>query len=91
VQIVISITVPSDAAEGVFYFGTPLSTSEAGRTVARHLAASLDVKPLPRAVPILKETRSPAVVISRAAPQPELGTEIGRAVVDLYTNGPDGA
>jgi hypothetical protein len=42
-------------------------------------------------VPILKETRSPAVVISRAAPQPELGTEIGRAVVDLYANGPDGA
>ena len=53
--------------------------------------ASPDAKPFPGAVPILRETRSPAVVIRRAAPQPELGTEIGRAVVDLYANGPDGA
>ena len=89
VQVVISITTPTDGAEGVFYFGTPLSTSEAGRTVARHLATSLDLEPFPRAVPMLKETRSPAVVVSVAAPGPELGTEIGRAVVDLYANGPD--
>ena len=89
VQIVISITVPSDGTEGVFYFGTPLSTSEAGRTVARHLASSLGVDPLPRAVPILKETRSPAVVVAVANPEPDLGTAVGRAIVSLYTHGPD--
>jgi N-acetylmuramoyl-L-alanine amidase len=89
VQIVISITIPPDGAEGVFYFGTQLSTSEAGRTVARHLSSSLAVEPLPRAVPILKETRSPAVVVAVANPPPELGVEIGRAIVSLYTNGPD--
>ena len=89
VQIVVSITVPSDGAEGVFYFGTPLSTSEAGRTMARHLASSLDVEPLPRAVPILKETRSPAVVVAVANPEPDLGTAVGRAIVSLYANGPD--
>lgn len=88
VQIVLSITVPSDGTEGVFYFGTPLSTSEAGRTVARHLAASLGVEPLPRAVPILKATRSPAVVVALVDPPPELGVEIGRAIVDLYGSGP---
>jgi len=91
VQLVLSITTPSDGAEGAFYFGTLLSTSEAGRAVARHLAAHLGIEPLPRAVPILKETRSPAVVISVADPPAELGTEIGRAVVDLYANGPDEA
>ena len=91
VQVVLSITIPSDGAEGVFYFGTPLSTSEAGRAVARHLAESLGVAALPRAVPILKETRSPAVVIAIVDPPPELGTEIGRAIVDLYTRGPDDA
>ena len=91
VQVVISITRPTDGAEGVFYFGTPLSTSEAGRAVALHLATYLGFEPLPRAVPILKETRSPAVVVSVADPGPGLGTKIGRAVVDLYANGPDHA
>jgi N-acetylmuramoyl-L-alanine amidase len=89
VQLVMSIAAPTDGAEGVFYFGTALSTSEAGRAVARHLASRLAAEPLPRAVPILKETRSPAVVIAVVDPQPELGTAIGRAIVDLYANGPD--
>jgi N-acetylmuramoyl-L-alanine amidase len=88
VQIVISITVPSDGAEGVFYFGTQLSTSEAGRTVAGHLASSLGVEPLPRAVPILKATRSPAVVVALVDPPLDLGLEIGRAIVALYESGP---
>lgn len=89
VQIVVSITVPTDATEGVFYFGTALSTSEAGRTVARHLATSLGLEPLPRAVPILKETRSPAVVIAVSEPRPEMGSEIGKAIVSFYTEGPE--
>lgn len=89
VQIVVSITVPPDGAEGVFYFGTPISTSAAGSAVAHHLARRLGLEPLPRAVPILKETRSPAVVIAVTDPQPELGTAIGLAVVDLYAAGPD--
>lgn len=89
VHVVISITVPSDGIEGVFYFGTDLSTSEAGRTIAVHLGRQLDLDPLPRAMPLLKETRSPAVVIAVMEPQPELGTTIGRAIVDLYANGPD--
>jgi len=89
VQIVISITVPSDGTQGVFYFGTELSTSEAGRAVAVHLARRLGLEPLPRAMPLLKLTRSPAVVIAVADPRPELGTSIARAILDLYANGPD--
>jgi len=89
VQVVISITIPSDGTEGAFYFGTSLSTSEAGRTIAVHLSRHLGLEPLPRAMPLLKETRSPAVVIAVSDPQPELGTVIGQAIVDLYANGPD--
>ena len=89
VQIVVSITIPTDGTEGVFYFGTPLSTSAAGSAVAHHLACRLNLEPLPRAVPMLKETRSPAVVVAVSDPQPELGTAIGRAIVDLYAEGPD--
>ncbi len=89
VEIVVSITVPSDDIEGVFYFGTPLSTSEAGKALALHLASRLRVSSLPRAVPMLKETRSPAVVIAIADPSPETGSIIARAIIDLYANGPD--
>ena len=89
VQVVVSITVPLDDTEGVFYFGTQLSTSEAGKAIAVHLAGRLNVPALPRAVPILKETRSPAVVIAVTEPSPEIGSEIAKAIVDLYANGPD--
>ncbi|MEN8233413.1 MAG: peptidoglycan-binding protein [Actinomycetota bacterium] len=88
VQIVVSITVPPDGTEGVYYFGTALSTSDAGRTIATHLATSLSLTPLPRAMPILKETRAPAVVIALNAPTPDLGHQIARALIDLYASGP---
>ncbi|MEA2023287.1 MAG: peptidoglycan-binding protein [Actinomycetota bacterium] len=89
VQVVLSITVPPDDTEGVFYFGTPLSTSEAGKTIATHLAARLSIPALPRAVPILKATRSPAVVVAVINPSPETGSMIARAIIDLYEQGPD--
>jgi len=89
VQIVVSITVPRDDVESVFYFGTSLSTSDAGKTIAVHVAARLGVPALPRAVPLLKETRSPAIVVSLATPTAETGAVIAKAIVDLYANGPD--
>ncbi len=89
VQIVVSITVPHDDTEGVFYFGTPLSTSDAGKAIAVHLAARLGISALPRAVPILKETRSPAIVVAVAIPSAEIGSQIAGAIIDLYANGLD--
>ncbi len=89
VQIVISIGVANDDTEGVFYFGTPLSTSDAGKAIAQHLAARLGIPALPRAVPILKETRSPAVVVAVLAPSAEVGSTIAQAIADLYANGLD--
>jgi len=88
VQVVLSITIPADGTEGVFYFGTSLSSSAAGEAIARHLAPLLSLEPLPRAVPILKETRSPAVVIAVAEPSDRLGADIARALIDLYQEGP---
>lgn len=89
VQIVISITVPHDNVEGVFYFGSPLSTSDAGKAIAVHVGARLGISTFPRAVPLLKETRSPAVVIAVTSPSAETGSAISAAIIDLYTNGPD--
>lgn len=89
VQVVVSITVPHDDVEGVFYFGTPLSTSDAGNAIAVHIAGRLGVPALPRAVPLLKETRSPAVVIAVATPSVGTGSVIAKAIVDLYAKGLD--
>lgn len=89
VQIVLSIAASLDDVEGVFYFGTPISTSDAGKAIAVHVATRIGIDALPRAVPILKETRSPAVVVSLAEPSPETGSIIAAAIIDLYTNGPD--
>jgi len=89
VQIVISITVPSDGHEGVFYFGTSLSTSDAGRAIASHLAPRLSLEALPRAVPILKETRSPAVVVAADPFTADAGSLIAGALIDLYASGPE--
>ena len=89
VQVVLSITIPSDTAEGVFYFGTSLSTSAGGQAIASHLAPRLGLEALPRAVPMLKETRSPAVVIAVTNPEAGMGIEIARALIDLYESGPE--
>jgi len=89
VQIVLSIVLPTDGVEGVFFFGTKLSTSAAGHAVALHLAPRLGLSALPRAVPILKETRSPAIVIAVVDPADRFGEEIARALIDLYESGPD--
>ncbi len=89
VQIVLSIVLPTDGVEGVFFFGTKLSTSAAGHAVALHLAPRLGLSALPRAVPILKETSSPAIVIAVVDPADRFGEEIARALIDLYESGPD--
>jgi len=89
VQIVLSIVIPTDGAEGVFFFGTSLSTSAAGHVVACHLAPRLGLTALPRAMPILKETRAPAIVVAVVDPSEDLGVEIARALANLYESGPD--
>ena len=81
--------MPSDGHEGVFYFGTSLSTSDAGRAIASHLAPRLSLEALPRAVPILKETRSPAVVVAADPFTADAGSLIAGALIDLYASGPE--
>ena len=62
----------------VFYFGSEHSSSAAGEMLAKSVAVETGGVVEPRAVAMLKETRAPAIVVSR----PELNEAVGEAVVE---------
>jgi N-acetylmuramoyl-L-alanine amidase len=86
VQLVIAFTVPPDGVEGVFYFASEHSKSAAGETIATAVADRLGLSPLGRATPMLKETRSPAIVIATRSLATGTGTDTVAALADLYRN-----
>ncbi len=86
-DLVVSITDAGSAHGGVFYFGTNLSSSPAGRVVAEAVARRLALPVEPRATPMLRETRSPAVVIAVAGLTSPLGSRIAAGIIELYRLG----
>ena len=86
-EVVLSIA-PADADRaGVFHFGSDLSTSPAGHALAEAIARRLDLPVSAMATPMLRETRSPAVVVASGDLSVRLGSEIGAGVVELYSLG----
>ena len=86
-DLVISITRAASAPGGVFYFGTDLSSSPAGRALAGSIAGELGLPVEPRATPMLRETRSPAVVVSAEGLAAALGTSVADGIIALYRLG----
>ncbi|MBT8212429.1 MAG: peptidoglycan-binding protein, partial [Acidimicrobiia bacterium] len=64
VDLVVSFAHPLTDAAGVYYFASEHSSSEAGRTIADGVASKLGLEPLGRSIPILRETRMPAIVVA---------------------------
>ena len=77
-DLIVSFQLAESADCGVFSFETARSRSEAGARLASHLSALLNVDRRGRATAILRETRSPAVVVAL----PALDREVGRRTVD---------
>lgn len=77
VDLIIGFAHPATDVIGVFYFASAQSHSEAGASMAAGLAAALGVKAVGRSTPLLRATRSPAVIISL----PRLDSGLGRTVV----------
>jgi N-acetylmuramoyl-L-alanine amidase len=75
-EMIVSFQLPVEEP-GVFFFASSMSRSEAGALLAAEMAAHLDLMVDGRAVPILKETRAPAVVIATTA----LGASVGERAV----------
>lgn len=86
-DLVVSITQATTAPGGVFYFGTDRSSSPAGRALAEAIAGELGLPVEPRATPILRETRSPAVVVSSEGLAAPIGASVAAGIVALYRLG----
>jgi N-acetylmuramoyl-L-alanine amidase len=77
VDLVLAFSLPGHDLPGVYFFASALSHSEAGEALARALAPGLGLQPVGRVMPILRETRAPAILVA----VPRLDPGLGRAVV----------
>lgn len=83
-DIVVGFFVPDEGDEGIYYFSSEHSRSEAGMAVAEALADRLGVPAVGRTMPILKETRAPAVIVALRSMNRRAGRVVANAVASLY-------
>jgi hypothetical protein len=76
--LVVAFQVSPDGEDCVFYFATEHSSSSAGEMLARSIASVTGGRVEGRASALLRDTSAPAVVVSQA----KLDDELGLAVVD---------
>ena len=84
VDVVVSICSSRDNEPAVHYFASEMSSSKAGETLAGLIADQLGVGTSGRALPMLKNTRSPAVVVSLDDLSESSMTAIVRGLLKLY-------
>lgn len=77
-DIIVSFQLSSPDDCGVYSFESPRSRSEAGARLGDHVARRLGLTRKGRATAMLRETRSPAIVVAMG----RLDNEVGRLVVD---------
>lgn len=81
-ELVVSFQIRADGGPAaVFYFASDRGASRAGEMLATRIAETAGGVVEGRATAILRDTRAPSVIISH----PELGSEIGRQVVEGLT------
>ncbi len=73
VDLVIAIASPATDAPGIYSFASSLSHSAAGLAIAQGLSSALGLEPRGRVMPILRDTRAPAVVIATTPLDGDLG------------------
>jgi N-acetylmuramoyl-L-alanine amidase len=76
-DMVVGFCLPGADVPAVYYFASAISHSEAGEALADAVARRLGLTAAGRVLPLLRDTRAPAVVVA----VPRLGPQVGRAVV----------
>ncbi len=80
VDIVLSFCLPRTDLTGVYFFCSTMSHSEAGEALARAVAEDLGVEAVGRTMPILRETRAPAIVVAVPLLSRNLGAAVARSI-----------
>lgn len=85
VDVIVSICLAGKTDSGVFFFASEQSRSLAGKALATTVAERLRLAPSGRAIPILKNTRSPAIVVALASLSEAAMTAVAQGLLDLYS------
>jgi N-acetylmuramoyl-L-alanine amidase len=84
VDMVVGFLSPQDGEEGVYYFASEHSRSEAGMVIAGVVADRIGLEPAGRTMPMLKETRSPSVLVAMRSMRRRAGMVVAHAVAAVY-------
>jgi N-acetylmuramoyl-L-alanine amidase len=83
-DMVAGFLLVGDGEEGVYYFHSEHSRSEAGLEIATRLAERLDVTPQGKTLPMLKETRSPAVIVALRSMNRRTGRIVANSLASMF-------
>ncbi len=83
-DVVVGFLLVGDDDEGVYYFESEHSRSEGGKEIAAHLARRLGVTEQGRTLPMLKETRSPAVIVALRSMNRRTGRVVANSLASMY-------
>ena len=89
VDLVVSFAEPGSDGPCVHYFASAHSSSSAGEQIALSIAERLGVAILGRAIPMLKHTRSPAVVVAVDPLDERVGGRVAQGIIDFFARSDD--
>ena len=85
-DIVVGFLRVSEETEGIYFFESAHSRSEGGREIASLLAERLGIERQGRTLPMLKETRCPAVIVALRSINRRTGRVVANTLASLYEN-----
>jgi N-acetylmuramoyl-L-alanine amidase len=90
-DLIIAFQINPDGEDFVFYFSSEHGGSAAGELLARSIASVAGGKVEGRASAMLKETRAPAVVVSRGKLDDELGYAVADGLTEFFAKAGSGS
>lgn len=88
-DLVVSFALPYDGETAVFYFASVHSISHAGQVMAKAVAEELHLSTAGRSIPMLKNTRSPAIVVAVAPLGARVGGHAAQGIINLFADPAD--
>ncbi|MGH8870936.1 MAG: peptidoglycan-binding protein [Acidimicrobiia bacterium] len=85
-DLIVAFQLNPDGEDSVFYFASEHGTSAAGELLARSIASVAGGKVEGRASAMLRETRAPAVVVSRGKLDEEVGYAVADGLTEFFAN-----